>query len=104
VYAFRGRPEAGGLMSFASNYTDLYRRAAGYVAKILRGTKLGDLPIEQPTKVELVINMKTAKALGLTILQSLLMRGNPVAAKSALGKFTRAARRTALGQPELHGG
>jgi putative ABC transport system substrate-binding protein len=78
MHAFREGVEAGGLMSYGPNFPDQFRRAADYVDKILRGAKPGDIPVEQPTKFDLVINRTTAKALGLAIPESFLLRADEV--------------------------
>jgi putative ABC transport system substrate-binding protein len=78
VYPERSFAAAGGLISYGPNYGDQFRRAAGYVDRILKGEKPADLPVQVPTKYELVINLKAAKVLGLTVTQSLLARADEV--------------------------
>ena len=74
----KGYAEAGHLMSYGADFRELWQRAAGYVDKLVKGARAADLPVEQPTKFELVINMRTAKTLGLTIPPSLLLRADQV--------------------------
>jgi len=78
MHGARDYVEAGGLISYGPNYADLFRRAADYVDKILRGAKPADLPVEQPTKFDHVINLTTAKALGLDVPLQLLQRADEV--------------------------
>jgi len=78
MYHFRYYVEAGGLVSYAPDLIEIWRGAAAFVDKILKGAKPADLPVEQPTKFELVINLKTARTLGLTIPQSILQRADQV--------------------------
>ena len=78
IYASREFVEAGGLIAYGVSYPDLYRRAATFVDKIFKGAKPADLPIEQPTKFELVINLRAAKAIGLTIPEAFLLRADEV--------------------------
>ena len=78
LYGFREYVEAGGLVSYGLSYRDYYRGVARYVDRVLRGTKPADLPVQQPAKIELVINQRTAKAMGLTIPASMLARADGV--------------------------
>jgi putative ABC transport system substrate-binding protein len=78
IFNAREHVEAGALMSYGPNFAELYRRAADFVDKILRGAKPADLPVEQPTKFDLVINLTTAKALGLKIPEAFLLRADEV--------------------------
>src|SRR5204863_3910972 len=78
IYVSRAEVLAGGLMSYGTNNVDLWRRAASYVDRLLRGAKVSDLPVQFPTKFELIVNVKAAKAIGLTIPQAFLLRVDEV--------------------------
>ena len=76
MFAFREVPDAGGLMSYGPNLVEMWRRSADYVVKILKGAKPADMPIEQPSRLELVINLKEAKALGITVPRAVLLQAD----------------------------
>ncbi len=78
IFGFREFVEAGGLISYGANFPDLFSRAAEFVDKILRGAKPADMPVQQPVKFDLIVNLKTAKALGLTIPEAFLLRADEV--------------------------
>jgi len=78
IYTTRPFTDAGGLISYAASFEDIFRRAAGYVDRILKGTIPAELPVEQPSKFDLIINLRTAKALGLTIPASVLLQATEV--------------------------
>ena len=78
IYQYRKFPEAGGLMSYSASNTESHRKLGAYVGRVLAGAKPADLPVEQSTKVELIINLKAAQALGLTVPQSILARADEV--------------------------
>ena len=95
--------DAGGLIAYGVSYPHLYYRAASFVDKILKGAKPADLPVEQPTEFEFVVNLRTAKALGLTIPQSLLQRADQVIEKRCVSPtpWTRAGRREVMGRRKV---
>jgi hypothetical protein len=104
MHVVRELVEVGGLMSYGPNFADLFRRAAGHVDKILRGTKPGDIPVEQPTKFDLAINLTTAKALGLTIPESFLLRADELIGCVANGRCPRTTPlHLLIGAPESFG-
>ena len=78
MHGSRSYVTSGGLLSYGPNYSDLFRRAGDYVDKILKGAKPADLPVELPTRIELIVNLKTAKVIGLTIPESFLLRADEV--------------------------